>query len=119
MRDLLFKNLTSNEKKRKIIASCEVQDKEGIRSVIRRHFICVAKEVANCDAERPKPYVYVLKETKTKQHTQKFFCKIKGSIYAIANKKVFLLYFMHTLNINLTTIPNYNVLQNTEGDFSP
>ena len=83
MRDLLFKNLTSLEHKRKIIASSEISDKEGVHSVIRRHFIYMVKEVKSQELEKPLPYLYVEKIRNTKEQKQKFFCKIKGSVYAI------------------------------------
>ena len=105
MRDLLFKNLTSREKKRKILSSSEIVDKEGIRSVIRRHFVCLVKEVKEKPAGKPLPYLYVLKQRNTKAQKERFFCRIKGSMYAINNKKLYLLLFMHSLKITLTSIP--------------
>lgn len=104
MRDLLFKNLTSSDKKRRVIASSEIVDKQGVRSIIRRHFICLIKEINNDDLHRPLPYLYVIKERNTREQKEKFFCRIKGSIYAISNGKLFLILFMHSLKINLVTI---------------
>ena len=106
MRDLVFKNLTSNDRKRKIIASHEISDKEGVRSIIRRHFVCIVREVKDTSAQRPEPYLYVLKKHDSKGQQEKFFCKIKGSIYAVNQERLFLIVFMHSLNINLTAIPS-------------
>jgi hypothetical protein len=106
VRDLVFKNLTSEDKRRKIIASSETSDSEGVRSVIHRHFICVVKEVpGNKKIEKPQPHLYVLKERNTQERKEKFFCKIKGSVCAIYKGRLFLLVFMHTLNITLTAVP--------------
>ena len=77
MRDLLFKNLTSEDKRRKIIASSEIVDKDGVRNIIRRHFICLVKEINDNKIERPKPYLYVLKEHNNRDKKERFFCKIK------------------------------------------
>jgi len=102
MRDLLFKNLTSGDHKRRIIASSEIVDKQGVRSIIRRHFICMLKEISDeHNIEKPLPYLYVLKEHNTKEHKEKFFCKIKGSFCAINKGKLFLVVFMHSLKIDL------------------
>jgi hypothetical protein len=101
MRDLLFKNLTSGDKKRKILVSSEVLDKQGIRSVIRRHFVCIVKEVKDTTMERPLPQVHIVKEHNTRQRREHFFCKIKGSVYLASGGKLFLILFMHSLNINL------------------
>jgi hypothetical protein len=105
MRDLLFKNLTSADKKRKIITSSEIVDNQGVRSIIRRHFICVIKEIKEAGIPRPLPYLYVLKEHNDKEQKERFFCRMKGSIYAVSNGKLFLIFFMHSLKITLTAIP--------------
>lgn len=104
MRDLLFKNLTSSDRKRRIIASSEIVDKQGIRSIIRRHFVCIIKEIGHESLERPLPCLYVIKERNTREQKEKFFCRIKGSIYAISNGRIFLILFMHSLKINLAAI---------------
>ncbi len=104
MRDLLFKNLTSSDKKRRIIATSETVDKEGVRSIIQRHFVCIVKEIKDNNAQRPLSHLYVIKERSTKEQKERFFCRIKGSIYAISNDRLFLVLFAHSLKINLLTI---------------
>lgn len=104
MRDLLFKTLTSEDKKRKVLASSEIVDRQGVRSIIRRHFVCTVKEIKDNEVKKPLPYVYVLKEHNTKEHKEKFFCRIKGSIYAVSNGRLFLILFMHSLKITLVAI---------------
>lgn len=103
MRDLLFKNLTSVNKKRKIVSSSEIMDKEGTRTVIKRHFVYIIREVDN-NAAKPLPSVYVLKERDTRQESEKFFCKLKNSVYALHNDKLYIILFMHTLKISLSNI---------------
>ena len=105
MRDLLFKNLTSNDKRRKAISSSEIVDNQGVRSIIRRHLVCIAKEIKDSQAQQPLPYLYILKERNTKEHKERFFCKIKGSVYAVHKGRLFLILYMHSLQINLVTLP--------------
>lgn len=115
MRDLLFKNLTSNEKKRRILSSSEIVDKEGIRSIIHRHFVCLVKEInpasigkngaEDSQVPRPSPYLYLLKKQDNREKKEKFFCRIKGSIYAVSNGRLFLILFMHSLKIMLMPVP--------------
>ena len=103
MRDLLYRNLTSSDKKRRVVASAEVVDRQGIRSVIRRHFICILKEVeSNAQAVKPKSAIRVIKEHNSRDHRERFFCSIKGSVYAVNKDKLYLVLFMHSLSINLT-----------------
>jgi len=105
MRDLVFKNLTSLEKKRKIITSCEIMDKQGLRSIVRRHFICIVKEINDTHVEKPLSSLSVLKERNHQKQIERFVLRIKGSVYAINNEKLYLVLFMHSLNISLSPSP--------------
>lgn len=102
MRDLLYKNLTFPNRGRKIIASSEVADKEGVHSVVRRHFAYIVKPIKNTDVIKPQPYLCVLKERNTKEKREHFFCKIKGSVLAVNQGHFFQILFIHTLSVNLT-----------------
>jgi len=102
MRDLLFKNLTSNDRRRKIIVSSEVSDKDGVHSVIRRHFSCQVRQITDPDIKTPSPYIFVLKKRDAKERLEHFFCKIKNSLLAVSGDKLYLISFIHTLNIALT-----------------
>ena len=102
MRDLLYKNLTSADRKRRVIASSEITDKEGVHSVVRRHFSYMIRQVEKADVVKPAPYLYVLKERNTREKKEHFFCKIKGSLLAVNKGKFFLIVFVHTLSIQLT-----------------
>ncbi|MCM8796863.1 MAG: hypothetical protein NC923_03170 [Candidatus Omnitrophica bacterium] len=102
MRDLVFKNLVSRDRRKRIIASSEITDKGKVRNIIRRHFIYMVKEVKNENDFSPiSPYLYILKERQTREHKEKFFCRFKGSIYAVSGKKNYLILFMHSLKIEL------------------
>jgi len=102
MRDLLYKNLTSEDKRRKIISASEIADKAGVHSVVRRHFSCMIKEVSGAEIRKQDTQLYVLKERNTKENREHFFCKVKGSMFAVSSGKVYHIFFMHTLNIQLT-----------------
>ena len=102
MRDLLYKNLTFTNQGRKIIASSEVADKDGVHSVVRRHFAYIVKPVESINGIKTHPYVYVLKERNTQQKREHFFCKIKGSILAVNQGKLLHILFVHTLSVELT-----------------
>jgi len=102
MRDLLYKNLTFPNRGRKIIASSEVADKDGVHSVVRRHFAYIVKSIKSSDGIKTQPYLYVLKERNTKQKREHFFCKVKGSILALNQGKLMHILFLHTLNVELT-----------------
>ena len=102
MRDLLYKNLTFPSRGRKIIASSEIADKEGVHSVVRRHFAYIVKPVESSDEIKSQPYLYIRKERNTKQKREHFFCKLKGSILAVNQGRLLHILFIHTLNVELT-----------------
>jgi len=107
MRELLFKNLISDDRKKRVIASSEIMDKQGVHSIIRRHFVYIVKEVARESKEKPlpPPYLYILKEHNNKEGKEKFFYRMKGSTYITTKENLFLVRFTHSLKIGLTSIP--------------
>jgi len=104
MRDLLFKNLTSLDKRRKILSTTETVDKQGVRSIVRRHFIYLVREVVPGQFNPSPATVNVFKEYKNKEQTGKFFCKIKGSVYATSNGRYFMVFYSHSLKISLYSL---------------
>ena len=105
MRNLLFKNQTSSDRKRRIIASSEQIDKGGAHTVIHRHFICLIREVKDLQTEqRPAPYLYVVKERNTRKKIERFFCRLKGSMYVKGGLKVYLVVFSHSLKIHIRAV---------------
>jgi hypothetical protein len=101
MRDLLFKNLTSSDRKRRVIASSEVVEKQGLRSAVRRHFICMVKEMDAGKGQKPESHLYVIKEHNAREQKERFYCRIKGGIWAVAKGKLYLVLFMHSLRITI------------------
>lgn len=100
MTDMVYKNLVSGQKKRRIISSSETSEERGVRSTIHRHFVYVIKELDKAKTlDKPLPYLYILKTYNIKERKEKFFCRIKGSVYAQSNGKPLLILFMHSLKI--------------------
>lgn len=105
MRQLLFKNLTSRQKKRKILLSAEISDKQGVRSAIQRHFVYIIKEVTGSRTQQPLPSLYVRKEYDSRQQKERFICKIKSSVYTVVGGRTFLVLFMNFLKIDVVAVP--------------
>ncbi|MCM8801562.1 MAG: hypothetical protein NC912_06165 [Candidatus Omnitrophica bacterium] len=102
MRDLLFKNLTSQDKRKRVISTLEINEEEGIYSIIRRHFICLIKEIKDKPLPKPLPCLYILRETNHKKQLQKFFYRIKASVYIVRKEGLFQVLFAHSLMIILS-----------------
>ncbi len=108
MRDLVFKNLTSSNRRMKILSTCESAERDGLRHVINRHFLYVVKELREDGTSlKPQPSLIVRKERSSASHSEVFFCKLKGSVYAVNEERMFLINYMHTLRISVTTVPEY------------
>ena len=105
MRDLLFRNLTSEDRRKRVVSTCETADNEGIRSVIRRHFICLVKEVGSDMVKEPLKDIYIHKERNSSELKGSFLCRVKGSLYVVFKEKLFLILYVHSLKIDLCTTP--------------
>jgi len=116
MRDLLFRNLTSADRRRKVLACAEIIDNAGVRTIIRRHFIYMAQEIQKPPSQVDKPYLKVVKLRNSKSRIERFFCKMKGSIVATYDNRLFLIKFMHTLNINLSALPGGIMKYTADGE---
>jgi len=101
MRDLIFKNLTSDDKRRKVITCAELIDQEGIRTNIYRHFVCRICNVKKAEQALPQPTLYVVKKRDSKSLSEAFYCRIKGSMYVINNENIYSIDFIHSLRISL------------------
>lgn len=101
MRDLLFKNLTSQEKHKRRLSMTETVNQNGILARTNRHAVYSLDEVASADQKIESPILNVIRFHDSKTKTDKIFCKMKGKIYAFFNEKVYLVSFVHTLRIEL------------------
>jgi len=104
MRELLFKNLTSADRKRRIISSCEVVDRQGMHTTIRRHFVCKVIEIKDGFVEKPLPQIYVCRICNHAQQQERYFCRMKAGLYVRSNERLFLVLFGHSLKIDLRPV---------------
>ncbi|MFC1703649.1 hypothetical protein ACFL1E_02565 [Candidatus Omnitrophota bacterium] len=101
MRELLFKNLTSVDKGRKILSLSEVFTQNGVVSHISRKFIYFIKEVPAVVKDTAEPQFYIFKQQDSKQKVEEIFIKIKGHLYTFNGDGIFLVSFCHSLKINI------------------
>lgn len=102
MRDMVFKNLTSQDKKKRILWASETIREDGILTKIHKYLIYIVKETEEGESKDVgKPEIFVTKSKKTNEKTEKFQIKMKGCVYCVANDRCFLVNFCHTLKIDL------------------
>lgn len=104
MRDILFKNFTSSDRKRRVIASSEIVDKAGIRTTVRRHFVCIARERISPEIQKQQGLL-VVKEHNTKLKFERFYCQLKGTVTTNISGKPCHILYMHSLKIVIASIP--------------
>jgi len=109
MRDLLFKNLTSADKRGRVITSRELSEQDGLRTHIYRHLFYRITKVKETDSILPKPILYVLKKRDAKAKVEMFYCRIKGNIYMTVADKIYLINYVHSLRILLRAVPKVAV----------
>ena len=101
MRNLVLRNMTSLEKRRRILSSQEISERDGIRTFIRRNFIFQATETDIQEESPDRTKVYILKYHNSDEQKDKFLFRLKGSIYAVSNDKVYLITYIHSFKLEL------------------
>lgn len=106
MRDLVFKNLTSQDKSRKVLLAKEIINEDGIVTRIQKHLVYVVHQVPETEpkdeGKKIKNELFIIKERNTKVKSETFFIKMKSGMYANCNNKLYLINFLHSLKIDLT-----------------
>lgn len=101
MRELLLKNLTSLNRRRKILSLSEVFSKDGVLTRVNRSFIYLVREVPQPShlAEKPEFFIFKIHDSKLRQES--FLLKIKGNFYVSCKQKIYLINYCHSLRIAL------------------
>jgi hypothetical protein len=106
MRDMVFKNLTSHDKRKRILWASETINEDGILTKIHKYLIYIVKEVKKEEIRKTeKPEIFVLKSRDTREKTEKFQIKMKGGVYCLAKDRCLFVSFCHTLKIDLCKAP--------------
>lgn len=104
MRDLVFKNLSSKDRSRKILFAKEIINEDGIHTRIQKHLIYDVHELVEdySKDKEVKSELFITKEKNTKLKTESFFIKMKSGMYANCNERLFIINFLQSLRIELS-----------------
>ncbi|MDP3143630.1 MAG: hypothetical protein Q8N14_06850 [Candidatus Omnitrophota bacterium] len=105
MRELLYKNLTSLEKGRRILAISEESQKNGFLTRTSRKFIYMIKDTENLRESLTAPVFHIFKIRDSKNRKERFVFKVKGNFFVVNDQKVRLVYFCHSFKIDLSQLP--------------
>ena len=114
MREVLFKNLTSLNSRKKDIFLKEVFVKEGMVAKTERRSFYFIKDIKHLETDEElrqwitgqgelnimnRRQFHVMKEHNDAHLEDKIICKILGTFYAVINRSVYTIGFMHSFKV--------------------
>lgn len=115
MREVVFKNLTSTESRKKDILLKEVFERDGVVARTERRSFYFIKNVNHLHSdeelqkwvgthgsvkEPSKRHFHIMKEHNDLLGVDKFICKILGTFYAVIDKDIYTIAFLHSFKIS-------------------
>ena len=116
MRELVFKNLTSGDKKRRDLFISETIEKNGIKTMTQRHSIYVInghnifvnpEELIQWKTKacmNNRRHVFIFKKRNTKEKKDSFVCDVVGKFYAVIKNEVYSIGFKHSFEIDFQPV---------------
>ncbi len=114
MREVVFKNLTSVNSRKKEIFLKEIFEKDGITAKTERRSFYYIKDIKHLETESAlkqwlategvskdvnRRQFHILKEHNDAHLEDKIICKILGTFYAVINKSVYTIGFLHSFKV--------------------
>jgi len=115
MRELLFKNITSENKKRKDLYVSETFNKDGITATTQRHSTYIMgacnkfkslEELLewkkNVGPNAGKRHIFIIKKHDTKLNKDVFVCDVIGKFYAVSDCDIYSVVFKHSFEVDFS-----------------
>jgi len=117
MREVTFKNLTSKNGRKKDTCLKEVFEKNGVLARAERRYFYFIKDVSQLHSDEDlqqwirtqnetnpsrKRHFHILKEHNNEHGQDKLVCKVLGTFYAVAGKKVYTIAFLHAFKVSFS-----------------
>jgi hypothetical protein len=114
MREVVFKNLTSSNSRKKDIVLREVFEKDGVRAKTERRCFYFIRRVDKLTGENglnewiaaqaPGKYpnsrrFHILKEHSDNPNEDRVICRVEGEFFAVVNMTVYTIGFLHYFKI--------------------
>ena len=87
-----------------MISSCEIAEAKGIRTTTNKRFVYKVIELKNNLSKKPIPQIFIRRTSNTTRQQERFFCRLKASLYAQSNGRLFLVLFGYSFIIDLRPI---------------
>ena len=113
MRELLFKNITSGDKKRRDLYVSETVNRNGVTTTTQRRSTYIIggcnkfksvedlaqwKNASGVNAE--KRHIFVIKKRDTKLKKDMFICDVVGRFYAVTGCDIYSIAFKHSFEVD-------------------
>ena len=120
MREVVFKNMLSPNSRKKDISLSEVFERNGIMAKTERRCFYYIKEVNQIENEGDlknwivsqdsitsvsRRHFHIMKEHRDSIGQDKLICKIAGTFYAVINKNVYTIGFLHSFKVHFMKSP--------------
>jgi len=115
MREVVYRNMTSALSGKKDVLLKEVFERDGVTAKTERRSFYFIKEVVhlksdeelqvwvgsqNNRSEPVKRHFHIMKEHSDALGSDKFVCKILGLFYAVVDRDIYTIAFLHSFKIN-------------------
>lgn len=113
MRELVFKNLISKDKKRRDLYISEVDERNGVKTVTKRHSVYIIRESRKITDQNElikwqkeksvnckKRHVFIFKKKDTKSKKDSFICDVVGKFYAVVKDELYSIAFKHSFELD-------------------
>ena len=116
MRELIFKNLTQVESKKRDVSVEEIVERNGLVSSTKKrslYFIRGSHKIESqkdlqewmqkrkVDNAKNKKFFHILRNYSDKRKADKLMCKMRGSFYIISDDLVYNIVFVHTIKVKM------------------
>lgn len=115
MREVVYKNLTSAGSGKKDVLLKEIFERDGVTARTERRSFYFIKDVVHMNSDEElkawvssqnnrsepmKRHFHILKEHNDTLGMDKFICKILGLFYAVVDRDIYTIAFLHSFKIN-------------------
>ncbi|NQT46534.1 MAG: hypothetical protein HQ593_03510 [Candidatus Omnitrophica bacterium] len=116
MRELIFKNLTSNDHKKRDIRVQEIIQKDDLVARTERRSIYFVRKKTHIETtedlktftsdpgqihDSDKKHFFILKEHNSSNGRDMILCKVRGTMHVVVGDDIFTITFFHTYKIDM------------------
>ena len=102
MREILYKNLTSQKNGRRVIAVSETNESKDSFTHVHKSFIYLVRKADKQEDSPIAPVFQIFKSFNTKTRDEKFYFRVKGIFYLAKEEIFYTVHFLHSLRIDIT-----------------